>query len=110
MSDTYTKLFASITESTIWSEPAGTRLVWITLLAKSNRHGEVYGSVPGLARLANVTLAECEAAIATFMAPDKWSRTPDNEGRRVEAIDGGWRLLNFAKFDRKRSEIESAER
>lgn len=110
MSDAYTKLFSSITESTIWGEPAGTRLVWITMLAKCNRHGEVYGSVPGLARLANVSLDECDEAIQTLLSPDKWSRTPDNEGRRIAPIDGGWRILNHAKFDRLRSEIEAEER
>jgi len=110
VTDTYTKLFSSITESTIWSEPAGTRLVWITLLAKCNRHGEVFGSVPGLARLANVTLDECVKALDTFRSPDRWSRTPDNDGRRIEDIEGGWRLLNHAKFDRMRSEAEAAER
>jgi hypothetical protein len=110
MGDTYTKLFASITESTIWCEPSGTRLVWITLLAKCNRHGEVFGSVPGLARLANVSLEECESAIHTLLSPDKWSRTPDFEGRRITPIDGGWRILNHAKFDKLRSAIEAEER
>ncbi len=110
MSDSYTKLFSSITESTIWSEPAGTRLVWITMLAKCNRKGEFYSSVPGLARLANVTMDECKTALETLMAPDEWSRTPDHDGRRIEPIDGGWRLLNHAKFDKMRSEIEADER
>jgi hypothetical protein len=32
------------------------------------------------------------------MAPDPDSRTPDHEGRRIEAIDGGWMLLNHGKF------------
>lgn len=80
------------------------------MLAKANRHGEVYGAVPGLARLANVSLEECETALQTFQSPDRWSRTPDNEGRRIEPITGGWRLLNFVKFDRLKSAIESAER
>lgn len=110
MSDSYTKLFSSITESTIWQEPSGTRLVWITMLAKCNRHGEFYGSVPGLARLSNVTLDEAAAAIQTLLAPDAWSRTKDHDGRRIEEIDGGWRLLNHAKFDRLRSAIEAEER
>ena len=109
MSDNYTKLFSSITESTIWGEPAGTRLVWITFLAKCNKHGEVFGSVPGFARLSNVTIDECEQAIATLLAPDKWSRTPDNEGRRIETIDGGWRILNHAKFDAIRGQLERAD-
>lgn len=110
MSDTYTKLFSSITESTIWCEPAGTRLLWITFLAKCNRHGEVYGSIPGMARLANITLDECERGLAALLAPDPYSRTLDNEGRRIEPIDGGWRILNHAKFDRLRSAIEAEER
>ena len=50
MSDNYTKLFSSITESTVWGEPYGTRLVWIAFLAKCNKHGEVYAAVPGVAR------------------------------------------------------------
>lgn len=110
MSDAYTKLFSSITESTVWSEPAGTRLVWITMLAKCNRSGEVFGSVPGLARLANVTVEEAQTALETLLAPDQWSRTPDHEGRRIAAIDGGWRLLNHAKYDRLKSDIEAQAR
>lgn len=110
MSDSYTKLFASITKSTIWSEPMATRIVWITMLAGCNRSGEYYASVPGLARDANVSLSECEAALATLLAPDPYSRTPDNEGRRIEPIDRGWQILNHAKFDRMRSEIEADER
>lgn len=106
MSDTYTKLFGSITASTVWQEPAGTRLVWITMLAMADAHGCVWASVPGLARIANVTLDETVTALATLSAPDKWSRTPDNEGRRIEAIDGGWRLLNHAKYRAIRSADE----
>ena len=99
MSDNYTKLFSSITESTVWGETYGTRLVWIAFLAKYNKHGEVYAAVPGVARMANVTLEEADTAITALLSPDKWSRTPDNEGRRIEAIDGGWRILNHSKFD-----------
>lgn len=100
----YTKLFSGITESTIWCEPAGTRLVWITLLAKCDLFGRFSGSLPGLARLANVTLEETAKAIETFLAPDPYSRTPDYEGRRIEAIDGGWRLLNHEKYREMRDE------
>ena len=94
----FTKLFSSITESTVWCEPAGTRLVWITMLAKADRNGRVFAAIPGLANLARVTVEECEIAIETFLAPDRYSRTPDHDGRRIEVIDGGWRLLNHAKY------------
>lgn len=98
MSMTFTKLFSSITESTIWVEPHATRIVWITMLAMADRKGRVWGSIPGLANRARVTLEECEAAIACFMRPDKYSRTKEHNGRRIEEIDGGWQLLNYAKF------------
>ena len=66
MSDTYTKLFSSITESTVWGESYATRIVWVTMLAMADAKGAVYGSVPGLARRANVTLQEVEQALAAF--------------------------------------------
>ncbi len=98
MSVTFTKLVSSLPESTVWCEPYATRIVWVTMLAMADRHGRVWGSVPGLARRSGVTLEECEAALHTFLSPDKHSRTPDNEGRRVAAINGGWLLLNYAKY------------
>lgn len=98
MSRTFTKLFSSITESTVWCEPLATRIVWITMLAMADRKGRVWASVPGLANRARVTVEEAEAALARFLAPDHYSRTTDHEGRRIEPIDGGWRLLNYEKY------------
>jgi hypothetical protein len=109
MSDTYTKLFSSITASTIVSEPLATRWVWVTMLAAVKPDGCVYASVPGLARLANVSVAEVDAALSCFLAPDPHSRTKDHEGRRIEEVDGGWRLLNHAKYDSIRNQAERAE-
>lgn len=111
MSDTYTKLFSSITESTIVSEPVATRWLWVTLLAMANAQGEVYGSIPGLARRANLTIEETERGLATFYAPDPYSRTKENEGRRIEAMGGGdgWVLLNHAKYAAIRNEAERAD-
>lgn len=94
----FTKLFSSILDSTIWQEPAETKIVWITMLAMADRHGEVHASVPGLAKRAGVTLAECEAALDCLRSPDDYSRTKEHEGRRIEDIDGGWRLLNHGKY------------
>ena len=109
MSDTYTKLFSSITASTIVSEPLATRWLWVTMLAMADSNGDVHGSVPGLARIANITLADCEAALICFLSPDSYSRTKDNDGRRIAEIDGGWRLLNHAKYRHIRSAEERRE-
>lgn len=109
MSDTYTKLFRSIVASTIVSEPVSTRWLWVTMMSQTDAGGCVYGSIPGLARLANITLEECEAGLNCFLSPDPYSRTQDHEGRRIEEIDGGWRLLNHLKYDEHRSKIDRAE-
>lgn len=104
MSRTFTKLFSSITESTVWCEPDRTRLVWICMLAMADQHGRVWGSIPGLANRARVPVEDARAAIDTFLAPDVDSRTKDFEGRRIEIIDGGWRLLNHEKYRAIRDE------
>jgi hypothetical protein len=91
----YTKLFSSILGSSIWSEDASTRIVWITLLAMADQHGEAMASHGGLARLARVSREDCDRAIKVLESPDPDSRTPDNDGRRIEPIPGGWDILNY---------------
>jgi hypothetical protein len=56
-----------------------------------------------------MSVADCEAAIGKFLAPDPYSRTPDDEGRRIEVIDGGWVLLNHAKYRAMASREEEKE-
>jgi hypothetical protein len=105
----YTKLFSSIVTSTIWTEDDKTRIVWITMLAIANKHGEVQASIPGLARVSGVSVEAAEAAINRFLAPDQYSRTPDDEGRRIEKIEGGWQLLNHAKYRAMASKDEAIQ-
>ena len=104
MSMTFTKLFSSITASTIWAARDQTRIVWITMLAMADQHGRVWASIPGLATTARVRTEDCATALAELSGPDKYSRTKDFDGRRIEDIDGGWRLLNHAKYRAIRDE------
>jgi len=103
----YIKLFSSLVTSTIWMEDDKTRIVWITMLAVADKNGEIQASIPGLARIAGVPVPDVEVAIQKFLAPDEHSRTPDDEGRRIEKIDGGWSLLNHAKYRLMASKDES---
>lgn len=105
----YTKLFGSIVASTIWREEKETKIVWITMLAMADRWGDVQASIPGLADLARVSVAEARKAIVVLSSPDPDSRTEDNEGRRIEAIDGGWRLINYEKYRAKMSAEDRRE-
>lgn len=118
MTDTYSKLMSSIVTSSVWVEPDSTFRVWIAMLALKDKDGIVQASIPGLANLCNFTdldgnpvpreraLDLAQRAIDKFLAPDPYSRTPDNEGRRIEAVAGGWRVLNHEHYRR----MHSAER
>lgn len=109
MAGGYTKLFSSILDSTVWQEPGDTRLTWITMLAMADQHGVVSSSIPGLAKRAGVPIEGCERALETFLAPDRYSRTKDNAGRRIEPIQGGWVLLNHAHYRELREREDRRE-
>ena len=94
----YTKLFSSIVTSTIWCEDAPTRIVWIAMLAMADSEGRVEGAIPGFANLARVSIEEMRKAVEVLSAPDPDSRTPDNEGRRIVAVPGGWVILNYRAY------------
>src|ERR1017187_2174371 len=102
MSVTFTKLFSSITESTIWCEDSDTRVVWVTMMAMADKRGRVFGAIPGIANRARVSVSACEQAITKFLSPDHYSRSntydPSSEGRRIEVIEGGWRLINHQHY------------
>ena len=94
----FTKLVPEIVMSSIWNESPEVRCVWITMLAIKDENGIVLGTEETLARIANVTLQHVTDAIERFSSPDKHSRTPDNEGRRIAKCDGGWIVLNHGKY------------
>lgn len=98
MSLPYAKLACSILDSSVWYEDDATLRVWITLLAMKDKNGIVNASIIGLAGRARKTIPETETALAKFMSPDPFSRTPDYEGRRVESVPGGWLVLNHQLY------------
>ena len=94
----YVKLFASILDSSIWSEDYPTRLVWITLLTMADPEGVVGASVSGVARRAAVTRQEAAAAIGVLLSPDHDRPDQAHEGRRLDVVEGGWRVINYQKY------------
>lgn len=95
---TYAKLFSRILDSTIWREDDKTRILWITMLAMADKDGIVECTIPGLADRAKISLDHCETALARFQAPDKYSWSKDEEGRRIREVEGGWFLVNHGKY------------
>jgi hypothetical protein len=103
----YTKLHATILDSSVWSESLATRILWITILAMADRDGVVQASLGGLARRANITREECERGLEVFLGPDPDSRD-GTAGERIEAIPGGWLVLNHANYREKQTREQAA--
>lgn len=105
----FAKLDSQIVMSTVWMEPDHILRVWIAMLALKDADGFVAGTAPGLANIARVSLELTREALARLTAPDPDSRTQDNEGRRIEPIEGGWVVLNHAKY-RDKADTEGRRR
>jgi len=105
----WTKLFSSIVTSSIWVEDHVMLRIWVAMLALADFHGVVEGSIPGFANLARVTVEEMRTALEKLSSPDPDSRTVEFEGRRIEAIDGGWKILNYGRY-RERAQAKEGGR
>lgn len=112
MSTHFVKLYGSILQSTIWLETPETKVLWITMLAMADSDGVVRSSVPGLAHAAGISLDACVDGLKKFESPDPYSTTQHDEGRRLRAIEGGWKLTNHDKYRemRTKKQIQDAER
>lgn len=93
----FVKLFATLTDSSVWDLPDNVRVIWITMLAMANSRGRVHAAITGVANRSRKTVAEVEEALRVFTSPDPHSRTKEHDGRRVAPIDGGWVILNYEK-------------
>lgn len=71
----------------------------MTLLASMDEDGFCqFASIGNIAQAAIVTRQEASEAISTLETPDPDSSDPDNEGRRIQRVPGGWMVLNAAKY------------
>ena len=132
----FVKLDCGILDSTLWPDRQARELfVTALLMAKPHRiegaepiihvrstdkTGEVvpdgwYGFVPasgaGIIRRAGLQGDEGMDALDRLCGPDPESRTPDFNGRRMARVDGGYLILNFAKYrDKDHTAAERAKR
>lgn len=109
----YSKLHSSIVNSSLWTETDSARILFITLLAICDRDGVVYGSRVGIDRIANINPEDSEEAWNCLMTPDKNSsdkiRAPENQGRRIEEVSGGFKLINFEYYRGLRNDDDRRE-
>lgn len=105
----YAKVFDSLLTSSLWCHEHYVIRIWIAMLARCDSRGVVGGSIPGFASLCRVTRGEMEQALEVLLSPDPDSRTPDHEGRRLEVVPGGWRILNYKAYRDKGQDKEGSK-
>ncbi len=106
----FTKLVPEIVMSSIWNEPPEIRCVWIAMIATKDQHGNVRGNRRAIARMANVTVESVDKALELFQQPDPDSENPELNGRRIEAVPGGWHIVSHSKYRVKDYREYEAER
>lgn len=105
MVELWTPLFSGLVGASIWEAPYHVRIVWVAILALKDRTGFLSYSVPGLARVANVTREECEDALRRFEAPDPDSKCQEHQGKKIVKVEGGWKVLGHERNQAKMHEV-----
>lgn len=73
----------------------------------ADRDGVVWSSVVGIADRARVPLEDTRAALLLLSSADPDSRSENDEGRRIEKVERGWRIINLSTLkERARKEAE----
>lgn len=97
-------------QSSIWLESHETVRIWFTLLMLADAKGFVSSSVKGLSHTSRVCLEKTVEALNILESPDPDSKSSEHEGRRLERVEGGFLLLNHAKYRRGDPFSPAAER
>lgn len=99
MKDHYIPLFSSVVRSSLWSCSGDRIKVFLTLCAVADAEGFVVASVDGVRRLADMSLEDTLAHLNALESPDPMSkdisRDSTRDGRRIERVPNGWRILNI---------------
>lgn len=95
---TYAKVATAMLDSSIWDEDDQTRIVWVTMLLMKDENGLVKAYPKSLAARARVSEAATKVALKKFLSPDPSTPGQPDEGRRIKEVEGGWMILNAAKY------------
>jgi hypothetical protein len=97
--NTWSPLWNSIVDSSIWDEPDYVCKVWITMLAIKDRDHVVRKTAYQLAHHSRKTEKEVLGALKVLSSPDTRRIEPQPfDGRRIQKVDDGWLMLNGEKY------------
>ena len=94
----FTKLHERLVQSSIMAEDPKTFKIFIALLASCGPDGIAQVSSTFLSAACYMPIEDIDNALAILEAPDKRSRSLDEEGRRIKRVDGGYFIINYKKY------------
>lgn len=96
---TWTPLWSSAVNSSLWDEPDSVLKVFLTMLALKDWDHVYRGDAYGLGKQSRKTELEVLEALRVLASPDT-KRAVDQpfEGRRIQAVEEGWLILNGEKY------------
>jgi hypothetical protein len=111
----FAKLYGErLAQSSLLDRDVATRWVFVFMLSQADAEGRYRcATVEGLARHANVTREQAARALRELQAPDHRSTSPQERGRRIARIPGGWRIVNagrYRAFRTRRQQREAAKK
>lgn len=109
--NTWTPLWSSIIESSVWREPYHVRLLWLTMLAVKDSDHVVRSDSYKLSIKANLSEGEVLEALEILKAPDRRRISKQEfDGRRIEEVEEGWLILNGDKYRKMMSKLAERNR
>lgn len=108
--NTWVPLWSGTVESSLWDEEDLVVKVFLTMLAVKDADHIVRFNAYQLGRKARKTEIEVLEALKILSSPDTKRIGPqDFDGRRIEAVEDGWLILNAGKYrDRVQVEMKKA--
>lgn len=99
----WTPLFSDLMQSSIWRCSPHIKLAWITILATKDYKSQIIETNPGLLGwAAGITEEQAAEALELFQQPDKYSRSAEEEGRRIKRLEGNkYLVINGYSYSQK---------
>jgi hypothetical protein len=110
----YAKLFSQMFDGTLVTRGPWEALVTFQqLLILCDQHGVIDATPEVIARRTTIPLDIIRKGLEELERPDPHSRSPDEEGRRIVRLSDsrpwGWRIVNYVKYRKIRSQEERRE-
>lgn len=108
----YGKIFSSMYDGSLYGQWEAI-VTFQQMIVLSDAEGFVDMTPQALAARTSIPLEIINKGIELLSAPDKYSRSPDCDGRRIELVDvkrpWGWRIVNYPIYRRMASADEKRE-